>query len=59
MGRTREVKYLLDTHAILWIAEDSARLSGKVRTLAKSASAEEFGVAAISLLEIARKAHTG
>jgi PIN domain nuclease of toxin-antitoxin system len=53
------VKYLLDTHAVLWIAESSPRLSAKVRTLAGKADAEDFGVAAISLLEIARKAHTG
>jgi PIN domain nuclease of toxin-antitoxin system len=53
------VKYLLDTHAILWIAESSTRLSPKVRALAGKCDAEEFGVAAISLLEIARKAQTG
>jgi len=53
------MKYLLDTHAILWIAESSARLSSKVRTLAGKSDAENFGIAAISLLEIARKAQTG
>lgn len=53
------MKYLLDTHAVLWIAESSPHLSAKVRTLATKADAEDFGIAAISLLEIARKAYTG
>ena len=53
------MKYLLDTHAVLWIAESSSRLSLKVRALAGNSDADDFGVAAISLLEIARKAHTG
>jgi PIN domain nuclease of toxin-antitoxin system len=53
------MKYLLDTHAVLWIAESSPRLSPKVRALAAHSDADAFGVAAISLLEIARKAHTG
>lgn len=53
------MKYLLDTHAVLWIAESSSRLSPKVRTLAEKSDADDFGVAAISLLEIARKARTG
>jgi PIN domain nuclease of toxin-antitoxin system len=50
------VKYLLDTHTALWIAESSERLSPRVRALARSQDAEDFGLAAISLLEIARKA---
>jgi PIN domain nuclease of toxin-antitoxin system len=53
------VKYLLDTHTALWIAESSERLSPRVRTLARSQDAEDFGLTAISLLEIARKAHDG
>lgn len=53
------MKYLLDTHAVLWIAESSPRLSPKIRTLAGKCDADDFGVAAISLLEIARKARTG
>ena len=52
------MKFLLDTHAVLWIAESSPRLSAKVQALAIKADADDFGVAAISLLEIARKAHT-
>ena len=53
------MKFLLDTHAVLWIAESSPRLSPKVRTLAGKCDADDFAVAAISLLEIARKARTG
>ena len=53
------MRFLLDTHAVLWIAEGSPRLSAKVRTLAGKGAAEDFAVAAISLLEIARKARTG
>ena len=53
------MKYLLDTHAVLWIAESSPRLSPKVRALAGRSDSDDFALAAISLLEIARKAHTG
>ncbi len=53
------MKYLLDTHAVLWVAESSSRLSPRIRSLARSHAADPFGVAAISLLEIARKAHVG
>jgi len=28
------MKFLLDTHAVLWIAESPPRLSAKIRTLA-------------------------
>ena len=50
------MNYLLDTHAVLWIAESSPRLSPKIRALARSHRSDAFAVAAISLLEIARKA---
>jgi PIN domain nuclease of toxin-antitoxin system len=53
------MKFLLDTHAVLWIAESSPRLSAQIRTLAGKCDADDFGIAAISLLEIARKARTG
>jgi PIN domain nuclease of toxin-antitoxin system len=59
MGRPDPVKFLLDTHAVLWIAESSPRLSPKVRALAAKGAADDFAVAAISLLEIARKARSG
>jgi PIN domain nuclease of toxin-antitoxin system len=53
------MKYLLDTHTVLWIAESSARLSPRVRALARSQESDVFSLAAISLLEIARKARDG
>lgn len=53
------MKFLLDTHAVQWIAESSPRLSAKVRTLAGKCDAEDFSISAISLLEIARKARAG
>lgn len=53
------MKFLLDTHAVLWIAESSPRLSAKIRTLAGKCDADDFTVATISLLEIACKARTG
>ena len=53
------MKFLLHTHAVLWIAESSPRLSPKIRTLAGKCDADDFAVAAISLLEIARRARTG
>lgn len=53
------MKYLLDTHAVLWIAEDSPRLSPRIRALAKNHDADTFGLAAITLLEIARLAKVG
>lgn len=53
------MKYLLDTHTVLWIAESSLRLSPRVRALARSQESDAFSLADISLLEIARKAHDG
>ena len=53
------MKFLLDTHVVLWVAESSPRLSATVRTLAGKCDADDFGIAATSLLEIARKARTG
>lgn len=54
------MKYLLDTHAVLWIvAEETPRLSPRVRALARSHDIESFGLAAITLLEIARLMKAG
>lgn len=59
MGSARAVKYLLDTHAALWLVEASDRLPSRIRALARAHDSGDFAVAAISLLEIARKARTG
>ena len=53
------MNYLLDTHVVLWIVESSPRLSPKIRALPRTHRSDALAVAAISLLEIARKAHTG
>ena len=53
------MNYLLDTHALLWVAESSPRLSARVRALAQAREAEAFGIATITLLEIARLAQHG
>ncbi len=53
------MRYLLDTHAVLWSAADSVRLSAKVRRLLKERPPLDFGVATISLLEIARLGWAG
>jgi PIN domain nuclease of toxin-antitoxin system len=53
------MKYLLDTHAVLWITEDDFRLSARVRTLAKNHEADSFGLAAITLVEISRLIKSG
>jgi PIN domain nuclease of toxin-antitoxin system len=50
---------LLDTHALLWIAAGSRRLSDPVRRLVQARPPADFAAAAISLLEIARLAHCG
>jgi len=53
------MKYLLDTHAVLWIMADAPPLSAPVRMLAKSHEADSFGLAAVTLLEIARLVKAG
>lgn len=53
------MRYLLDTHAVLWITQDASQLSARVRALAKSNDPAQFGLAAITLLEMARLIKTG
>ncbi len=50
------MKYLLDTHALIWIAAGSAQLSANVRRIATQHPESDFALAAITLLEIARLA---
>lgn len=52
------MNYLLDTHAWLWLFDSPRRLSSKVRNALDKPS-EVFGVADISLWEIAQKAFRG
>jgi PIN domain nuclease of toxin-antitoxin system len=51
------MRYLLDTHILLWLLEDSSRV-GKV-TLEKLRAAEVIYVSAASVWEIAIKKHAG
>jgi len=53
------VRYLLDTHAVLWITQEAPQLSIRVRALAKANDTDQFGLAAITLLEIARLIKVG
>jgi PIN domain nuclease of toxin-antitoxin system len=53
------VKYLLDTHAVLWVTQIHPRLSPRVKTLTGTHGAEDFRIAAITLLEISRLARRG
>jgi PIN domain nuclease of toxin-antitoxin system len=52
------VRYLLDTHAFLWIAEDDPRLHANVRTLFADVGNEIF-LSAASVWEMAIKASLG
>jgi PIN domain nuclease of toxin-antitoxin system len=52
------VRYLLDTHAFLWIAEDDPRLDANVRALFADVGNEIF-LSAASVWEMAIKASLG
>ena len=51
------MKYLLDTHAILWVAENSPLLTEKVRTIILDKSTEKY-VSLVSAWEVAIKLGT-
>jgi PIN domain nuclease of toxin-antitoxin system len=52
------VKYLLDTHVIIWIAEDSSRISDTARNAISDTNVEKH-VSIISPWEVAIKLGTG
>jgi PIN domain nuclease of toxin-antitoxin system len=52
------VRYLLDTHAFLWLATDDARLTAPVRTLYQDVEQECF-LSTASVWEMAIKASLG
>jgi PIN domain nuclease of toxin-antitoxin system len=52
------MRYLLDTHAFLWLAEDDPRLDANVRVLFSDANNEIF-LSAASVWEMAIKASLG
>ena len=47
------LKYLLDTHAVLWTVADDARLGSRARDALLQCSAAEIALSAITLFEIA------
>jgi PIN domain nuclease of toxin-antitoxin system len=51
------VKYLLDTHVVLWMAENSPHLSGRARQVILDAESEKF-VSIVSAWEVAIKLGT-
>lgn len=53
------MKYLLDTHTLIWIAAGSPQLSARIRLLLDQNPAGAFGQAAISLVEFARLGKAG
>jgi PIN domain nuclease of toxin-antitoxin system len=53
------VKYLLDTHALVWALDDPAALSARARRLLLDGASHPFGVSAISLWEITTKVAGG
>ena len=49
----RALRYLLDTHAVLWSVEDDPRLGARARDALLGCSAADIALSAISLFEIA------
>ena len=59
MGRSLLI--LLDTHVVIWLAQDYGRISTKARSVIKDARKKDRGlaVASIALVEIARLSSCG
>ncbi len=53
------MKFLLDTHVLIWAVDDPGQLSAKCRRLLLDGTNHPLGVSAISLWEIAHKAAAG
>jgi PIN domain nuclease of toxin-antitoxin system len=49
----RALRYLLDTHAVLWSVEDDSRLGPRARDELRQCTASEIALSAITLFEIA------
>ena len=52
------MKYLLDTHVVLWVAENSPLLSGKMKDAIMDMDSEKY-VSLVSAWEVAIKLSTG
>lgn len=53
------MKYLLDTHAVLWALADDSRLGKKARKAIEQADPSDLVISDITLLEIAMLANRG
>jgi PIN domain nuclease of toxin-antitoxin system len=53
------VKYLLDTHAAIWLLEGSPKLGRRAREALASEDKESVGISDITLLEVAMLSHSG
>ena len=53
------MKYLLDTHALVWAVDSPAQLSAKCRRLLLDGGNHPLGISAISLWELAHKVTAG
>jgi PIN domain nuclease of toxin-antitoxin system len=53
------LKYLLDTHALLWAATDEDRLSQKAARAIATTSYEQLAIADVTLQEIGLLLHSG
>ena len=53
------MRYLLDTHAVLWVTQTHPRLSPRVQSLTEANGNDFFKIAAITLLEISRLTRQG
>jgi len=47
------VKYLLDTHAVVWLFEGSAKLGSKAKRALSGLTGEDIAISDITLLELA------
>lgn len=52
-------KYLLDTHAFLWVAIEEERLSGKARRAIAAVQRDQLAISDITLQEIGLLLHAG
>ena len=52
------MKYLLDTHAVIWFADNSPKIPSRIKEVTKQ-PANEFFISSVSLWEIAIKMNLG
>ena len=52
------MKYLLDTHAVIWLVDNSSKIPLRIREITKQPTSEFF-ISSVSLWEIAIKINLG